>query len=258
MQYYFLLLSLPPLSLKSRPEISFKEMMELIELNIAARDKEKVRLLLRPIDLYNIRALWMGLALDDKGNFSPKELEELLLVRDDVLPDYLLDFLDRYEAPRDRLNYFSSLFASLYSDEQEGLKGFLRKYYQLEREERLVLAALRANRIGRDIAKELQFEDPSDPFVSFILAQKDASNFTAPAEYEDLKALFVENSSEPEKLHRAILQYRFEKIEAMKEKTSFSIDQLLAYIAQFLIVDGWFRMDKEKGQIAVDELSQYE
>lgn len=258
MQYYFLLLSLPPLSLKSKPEISFKEVMELVDLNVTASDKEKIRLLLRPIDLYNIRALWMDLALDDKGNFSPKELEEILLVRDELLPSYILDFLDRYESVADRLTYFSSLFASLYLIEGEKLKGFLRAYYQFEREERLILAALRANRIGRDIAKELQFEDPFDPFISFILAQKDAPNFTPPIEYEDLKVLFIENSSEPEKLHRAILQYRFEKIEAMKEKTSFSIDQLLAYIAQFLIVDGWFRMDREKGQIAVDKLSQYE
>ena len=257
MQYYFLLLSLPPLSLKARPEIFFKDIMEMVDLNVTSSDdREKIRLLLRPVDLYNIRALWLGLPLDDKGNFSAKELEELLLVRDERLPGYLLDFLDRYEDVADRLNYFSFLFSSLYSSEQADLKGFLHRYYQFEREERLILSALRAKKSGRNIMRELQFEDPSDPLVSFVLAQKDSPDFTPPREYEDLKVLFVENSSHPEKLHRAILEYRFEKIEEMKEVTSFSIDQVLAYIAQFLIVDGWFRMDREKGKIVVNELSR--
>lgn len=258
MQYYFLILSLPHISLNSPLEISFKEMMEMIEMNVTPQDLEKVRLLLAPIDLYNIRALWMGLALDDKGNFSATELEELLLVEDERLPSYLLDFLDRYEKMEDRLTYFPSLFASLYSSQEENLQGFLKKFYQFEREMRLVLTALRAKRIGRDSVRELQFEDPFDPFVALILAQKDASDFTPPIEYEDLKSLFVENSSEPGALHRSLLDYRFEKIGEMSEQTSFSMDQVLSYIARFLIVDGWFRLDREKGQSVVDELSQYE
>lgn len=258
MQYYFLVLSLPPISLNAPPEISFKEMMEMVGLNVTSHDLEKIRLLLAPIDLYNIRALWMGLALDEKGNFSATELEELLLVEDESLPGYLLDFLDRYEKTEDRLTYFSSLLASLYSSQEKNSQGFLKKFYQFEREMRLVLTALRAKRIGRDIVRELQFEDPFDPFVALILAQKDASDFMPPVEFEDLKSLFVENSSEPEALHRALLEYRFEKIGEMSGQTSFSIDQVLSYIARFLIVDGWFRLDREKGQIVVDKLSQYE
>jgi len=32
----------------------------------------------------------------------------------------------------------------------------------------------------------------------------------------------------------------------------------LIYMAQFLIVDEYFSLDRKKGQIVVDELSQYE
>lgn len=258
MQYYFLLLSLPPVSFSASPDISFKEMMEIISLNVVPRDFEKVRLLLSPIDLYNVKALWSALPLNDKGNFSATELEELLLVEDEQLPSYLLDFLDCYEKLEDRLAYFSSLFASLYSAQKDNLEGFLKKFYQFEREMRLVLTALRAKKTGRDIVHELQFEDPCDPFVALILAQKEAPDFTPPAEFEDLKSLFMENSSKPEALHRSLLEYRFEKILEMSEATSFSMDQVLSYIARFLIVDEWFGLDKEKGQIAVSELSQYE
>jgi hypothetical protein len=256
MQYYFFLLALPPLSFKSRPEISFKEIMQMATLNLSVDDFEKVKQLLNWIDLYNIKALWMGLPLDDKGNFSEKELEELLLAQDESLPEYLLDFLDRYDGKEVRLSHFPSLFASLYQSGSEK-KGFLGDYYRIERDTRLILTALRAKSLKRDLVRELQFEDPFDPLVSFILAQKDTTDFTPPVEYEELRNLFVENHLEPEKLHRSILEYRLNKIEELEETTSFSIDQVLSYIAQFLIVDGWFHLNKEKGQIAVEELSHY-
>jgi hypothetical protein len=258
MQYYYLLISLPLLSLKARAEISFKEMMEIMVLNLAPRDLEKIRQLLRPIDLYNMRALWLGRPFDDRGNFSSTELEELLLVQDEQLPPYVLEFLDRYDHLEERLAYFSSLLSSFYSQEERDERGFLQAYYQFERETRLILSALRAKRQRRNIVQELQFEDPFDPLVSFLLAQKDTAELTVPREFEDLKSLFVENGSEPEKLHRALLEYRWEKIEEMGDAVSFGIDEVLGYIAKFLIVDEWFRLDREKGQIAVDELSQYE
>lgn len=252
--YYFLITSFPPLSLDEKPELSFKEIKDLLVLNLTAKDLHKVEKLLRPIDLYNIRALWLGMPIDDRGNINAKDLEEELLVQEG-LPSYLVEFLERYESPRDRLRYFSSLYASLYR--QENLSGFLLKYYQFERELRLILTALRAKRGGRDLARELQFEDPTDPLVADILAQKEASDYTPPREYEDLKTLFVDNSSDPRKLQRALLQYRFDQIEEMEENQDFSIDRVLAYVAKLLIVESWVELDREKGKIAVDQLSQY-
>lgn len=187
--YYFLITALPPLTLGVKPEISFKEAKEMLALNLTPSDAHEVKRLLRPIDLYNIRALWLGLPLDERGNFEAKNLEEELLVQES-LPPYLIDFLERYEATQDRLRYFSSLFVSFYRDELPKLKGFNLKYYKFERELRLVLTALRAKRQGRDIVRELQFEDPTDPFVADILAQKDAPEYTPPMEFEELKTLF--------------------------------------------------------------------
>lgn len=254
--YYFLITALPTLSIGKKPEISFKELMDLLALNLTHRDARLVELLLRPIDLYNIRAIWLGFPLDDRGNFKAKDLEEALLVRD-MLPPYVIDYLERYESTSDRLRYFSSLYASLFRDEQPLLKGFLLKYYQFERELRLVLTALRAKKTGRDIVRELQFEDPYDPFVSDILAQKDAGDYSPPKEYEDLKTLFVENSSDPQKLNRAVLQYRFEKIEEMEENQDFTIDRVLSYIARLLIVESLELFDQDQGNVAVEKLSQY-
>jgi hypothetical protein len=244
--YYFLLSAFPPLTLDKKPELSFKEVKDLLVLNLTPEDLRLVEKLLGPIDLYNIWALWMGIPLDDRGQFNANELEEELLVRA-RLPLYISDFLDQYESTQDRLRYFSSLFVSLYRDEQPKLRGFLLKYYQFERDLRLVLTALRAKSSGRDIIRELQFEDPTDPLIAEIFAQKDAPDYTPPREFEDLKAIFVENSDEPQKLNRAILEYRFNKIEEMEENQDFGIDRVLAYVARLMISESLAALDTDKG-----------
>jgi hypothetical protein len=258
MLYYFVLSSLPPIGLKVAPEMTFKELKDLLYLNLTPKDLEALQALLLPIEIYNIRALWLGEALDDRGSLTPNELEEALLVREG-LPQFLVEFLERYETKEERINAFPSLFASLYTGKEGEMTPFLRKFYRFERERTLILAALRAKRAHRNIVKELQFEDPYDPLVADILAQKDASDYEPPQEYEDLKILFVENEDDPEKLNRAMLEYRLKKIEEREEEENrFSIDQVLAFVARFLIVDSWFRLDQEKGKLEVRRLVDYE
>jgi hypothetical protein len=249
--YYFLITALPPLTLGIKPEISFEEMKELLALNLAEGDKKLVQHLLRPIDLSNIRAVWLGFSIDERGNFDEKELEEALLVQGEV-PAYLVDFLEKYESIPERLRYFSSLYASLYRKE---FKGFLGKYYKFQRELRLVLTALRAKRFKKDIVRELQFEDPYDLFVADILAQKDAPDYTPPGEYEDLKTIFMETISDPQKLHFALLQYQFDRIEEMEEPQDFSIDRVLSYVARLILIESWEDLDQDKGHTAVEHLS---
>ena len=252
--YYFLIAAFPPLSLGTKPELTYKELRDLLVLNLSKEDLDKLEELLRPIDLYNLHAFWLGAPLDDRGQLKAKDLEEELLVQE-ALPDYIIEYLERYESTEDRLRYFSSLYVSLYRDQQPRLKGFLLKYYQFERDLRLVLTGLRAKRVGRDLVRELQFEDPTDPMIAEILAQKDANDYTPPREYEDLKTLFVENSSDPKELNRAILEYRFNKIEEMEEAQDFGIDRVLAYVARFMLAESLAELDKEKG---MEQLSQYE
>jgi len=256
MLYYFLLAALPPLSFKAPPEMSFGQLKDLLTLNLSPTDLKRFRTLLRPIDLYNVRALWLGMPMDERGNLNAKELEEALLVRD--LPLYLTEYLDRYETTAERLKVFPSLTASLFREGAEKMSGFLKRYYAFERDLRLVLSALRAKGTKRDIVRELQFEDPGDPLVASILAQKDAADFLPPKEFEDLKILFVEKGDDPEKLNRAILEYRMKRIEEMEDESDpFSIDRILGYAARFLIVDSYRQLDWEKGRMEVEKLSEY-
>lgn len=234
--------------------MSFKELEELLTLNLSKDDLALVHELLLPIDLYNIRAFWLGMPLDDRGHIKARELEEELLVQEG-LKSYVVDFLDRYESTDERLRYFSSLYSSMYRDAISRFDGFLLKYFEFEREFRLVLTGLRAKQSGKDLVRELQFEDPTDPFVAEILAQKDTSDFTPPKEYEELKNLFIANFSKPRELNRAILEYQFQKVEEMEEPQDFGIDRVLAYVAKFYLVESISLADKEKG---MEQMSSYE
>jgi hypothetical protein len=192
--------------------------------------------------------------LDPRGTFNVNRLEEALL-EEDFFPSYVSEFLDRYESIEDRLRNFSFLYVSLYRESLPKLKGFLRQYYEFERNLRLVLTALRAKAFGKDISRELQFEDPVDPLVADILAQKDAVDYTPPQEFEDLKTIFSDNRSDPGKLQEAILRYRLKAIEEMEEPQDFSIDRVLAYAARLLLLEDVYGVDREKG---LKQLSQYE
>ncbi len=255
-RYPFIIASLPVVQIGTKPEVSFKDMEDLLALNLMSFDRKKVAALLQLIDIDNIKAFWLGLPLHPAGSMNAKELEEALLVKD-FLPSFVIDYLERYETTEQRLDHFPSLYVSLYQEMVSYSDGFIRSYYIMEREIRLVLAALRAKQMGWDLTEQLQFEDMDDPFVMQILVQKDAEDYTAPQEYESLKDLFMENRLDPMKLYRSLLQYRFQRIVDLEEQyLSFSIDRILGFLARLMMVEMWSQLDEQKGLSLVDDLSK--
>ncbi len=250
-KYYFVVPSLPPLDLRVRPELSFEELMARLEISLSKKDREKVGVLRRFVDILNIRALLMEEPIDHRGNLSEKELDEALLVHA-ILPDYVFDFLDQFEKGPDKIRHFSGLLARFFNEEILKHKGFLHKYLTFEREWRLVLLALRAKQLGRDVARELQFEDPTDPLVAHILAQKDSDRYDPPQEYADLKDLIASCAGDPWIEHRVFSEYRFNKIEELAQGKLFEIDQILKFVAQLMILESIFELDAEKGHMILE------
>jgi uncharacterized protein DUF2764 len=249
--YYFLVPSLPPLSLKDKPEMSFERLAANLEIGLTKEDLEKTRTLRRFVDINNIRSLLLEERIDSRGNLNEKELDEALLVKN-ILPQYVFDFLDQYEKAADRIKNFSGLLSWYFSMEIPKASGFLQRYLIFERECRLVLLALRAKQLKRDVVKELQFEDFNDPFVAGILAQKDAESYEPPEEYKELKELLASCYGDPWLENRVFAEYRFKKIDEMAEQQLFSIDQILAYMAKLMIVEYLFELDKERGKLILD------
>lgn len=244
--YYFVSASLPPLVLGEKPDITFEELAHRLALNLTEEDLKKVQVLRLLIDLYNIRSLYLKQPIDPRGNLTEKELDEALLVQA-ILPEYVFDFLGQFEDNKDRVRHFFGLISRYYREEIPRHKGFLQKLLIFQRDLALVLLAMRAKKLRRDIVQELQFEDFSDPLVAQILAQKDAENYEPPQEFLDLKERLDAAGDDPWEQYKAVVSYEFEKIEEMSGYPLFSLDWILGYVARLLLVERWNELDRARG-----------
>lgn len=251
--YYFLASLLPELQIGHPPDLSFSAFDQLMKNNLTKSDYKLAVAFLRYYDIQNIRSFWLGEELDPRGFYNEVDLEESLVTRLG-LPEYVYSFLEKYDAKESRLKHFPALMTAYFTEESEASEGFLKKYLIFERELRIVLAGFRAKQLGRDVTAELQYEDPNDEIVAQVLAQKDSKTYEPPARYADMKALFEQHYKEPLEIHQALCEYRFQKIDQMIGIELFSIDRVLAYLAQLIIVERWLELDKKKGLEVIDTI----
>lgn len=251
--YYFVGTLLPELKIGEVPEIGFNELDQLFRENLSIQDYAKTRTIRTLYDIGNLRAYWKGEPLDPYGNLSANELEEALVTRS-VLPPYVFEFIDKYETDEQRLQHYPELQAVFFKDAIKNATGFFRYYLTLERELRLILVAFRAKKLGRDIYAELQYEDPEEELIAQILAQKDSPVYEPPEKYHDIKTLFEQYYDKPIELHKALIEYRFDKIEEKLGYEPFSLDRLLAYMIELIMIEGWQKMDQQKGLEIVDTM----
>jgi len=246
--YYFVGAKLPELQIGFPPEISFEEFINLLKDNLTEKDYAETLHLRQLIDIYNIRSFWKEEPLDTRGTLDLNELDEALL-NNGGLPDYVFDYMDEFDTKEKRIANFSQLIVRFFQDKLASLpEGFLKELFQKERDLRLIGAAMRAKVLNRNLTLEMQFEDPTDDLVQQILAQKDSKTFEPPEGYEAVKILYDEYKDRPLDLYKAFLEYRFKIIEEMLGVEIFTLDRIIGFEAQLMLVEDWMVLDKEKGK----------
>jgi len=248
--YYFLAAALPELAIGEPPEISFHVLSLLLRLNLKPADLHFADVLRRFYDITNVRAFWREKPLEHYGTLSENDLEEAILTGEG-LPEYVYDFLEKYVSPKERFDAFPNLLMTYFREEMKSKNWFVQTYLRFEWECRLVLMAMRAKQMQRDVSLELHAFD--DPLVSLILAQKDAKRFEPPERFSKLKTLFSDHCEDPKKMHQALCEYRFKEIEKMYGIQTLSLDRILAYMMQLILVEKYLQLDKEKGLGMIDE-----
>lgn len=248
LKYYFVGTFLPTLIFGEHPEISLSELDVLFRDNLSEGDYKKIQTIRQFYDLLNLRLFWLEQEIDLRGDMSSMELEEALITRSGF-PSYVFDFIDRYPKKEDRIHHFPHLVAQFFKG-NGNLNPFSRKYLKFEREIRLIMTAFRAKKLGRDLSVEFQYEDPEEDLIAQLLAQKDAPAIEIPEEYQELKVIFDRWRDRPLDLQKALDEYRFNKVDSLVEMADvFSMERLMAYFIQFLILQKWAEMDSEKGSI---------
>jgi hypothetical protein len=235
LNYFFIITSLPKMDIGSPAEMNFEEFNSLIKNNLTKNDYKQTQLIRFYYDIQNIRLLWLGHELDPYGNLDAVELESAL--SRSGLPNCVYAFLEQHESLEERLQNFPALISAFFREEFSRLSPFLRKYLEFERG---------AKKLGREVEIELQFEDPKDPIIAQILAQKDARAFEPPEEYEDLKSIFEEHYCDPLAIQQTLLEYRFNKIESLLNLQVFTLERILGVMLQLIMVEKWSKITKKE------------
>lgn len=251
--YYFLGTLLPELVIGQAPDYTFEELDQLLRDNLSEADYGKTKVIRSLFDIFNLKAYWKKESLDRYGNLDFSDLEEALAFRS-IFPEFVFNYMDKYESLEERLSHYPELLVSFCRHAIINASGFLKFYLNLERELRLVILAFRAKMLGRDVYKELQYEDPEEDLIAQILAQKDASLYQPPEKYEEVATLLEKYRDKPVELQKALLTFRFKKIEEKLGIELFSLDRILAYMIELIMGERWQRMDKEKGLKIVESI----
>lgn len=253
-KYYFLLSSLPVISIGTKPDISFIELKNYLDWNLSNKDKEKLFVFKQHIDLKNLKNIWLGKKIDPRGNLDDKTLNEAILVGE-FFPKYVFKYLRKDLSVGEKLANFPVLESEFFRFQIDNSKSdFLLSYFTFQRNSRLIFAALRAKRLKWDISEELEGEDRKDFLVEGILSQKDEIDYQPPKEYLQLKDIFVKYGSEPKVLYRKFLEYCFSLYEDLSGKNFFTVDQILAYLANLILVEDYYHLNQDKGNSIVDSL----
>lgn len=249
--YYFVGVLLPELKIGHPPEISFREFILLLQDNLLEKDYALVDVLRRYYDLENLRSFWKKEELDPYGSLDKLQLEEIEMIPE-LLPSYVQNFLEKYENESVRLNHFPELMTAYFCEERCSSQAFLKEYLNFERKLRLIQTVFRAQYLKRDLLVELQYENPEESFIQQLVTQRDAVKFELPEEFQPLAFIFNEYSDSPIGLHKALCEFRFQKVADLMGNQPFSIDYILGYMIQLIIVERWENLDQEKGNSLVD------
>ncbi len=233
---FFVGSALPALEVGKELEWTFDDLMAFFALNLSLRQKKRIDQIRSYIDLLNVRQMVRHGALDPHGKLTEKELDEALVHREG-LPRYLYTYLDRFEAPEEQDRHYAQVLIAFFQEMKRAARGFVHFYFSLERDLRLILAALRAKRRKLDVAKELQDEDFSDPLIAQLLAQKDATQFIFPFDYRSLGQALEGTEGDPLAEHRAVTQFRFNQIEEQFRDAPFAPDAAVGYFIQFTLIE---------------------
>jgi len=252
-RYYFLGCALPELSLEKVPEVTVDELNKMLEMNLSSRDIQKLNSLKLLNDLSNLKAFLSSEPIDSNGNFGMTQIEDILLLKVD-LPEFAIDFLDKYETVEDRIKYFSELMSLFFQWALEEFNGFLKNYFELERKTRLSLTALRAKKFNRNLEEEFCFEDLSDPFVAYLLSQKDMETIDLEDDFQKLSHIFNGNINSPMKLQKALIEWKLEQIYEIKKQYPFEIDEILGYYISLILIENWNKLNKADNKDIVDQL----
>lgn len=247
MAYYYLSSSLTPLEFGDHPEMSFLFLCEKYKENLSQSDMQQLDVIRKKMDLMNIKKILRNEEIDKRGILNKKELQDVLN-EESYFDEYVFEFLHKHEGNAEKILNFPELLNQFFKVEAEKAKGFLKDLLELQRNWRLILTSYRTKKQKGDLSKQLAFEDPYDVTVSSLFAQRDSTHFEAPEGYEEFAEMLISTKEDPMQQYRSFAEFRFRAIKELVQDNFFSLDYLIAYAIQVIILEDFHGINKKEGE----------
>ncbi len=243
--YYFLANALPELEINALPVISFSELMLLFEENMEHSDLKQVQRVRLYYDLINILRLLDSEAIDKRANFLESELRDNL-ANQDLLPEYVFEFLREHPEDEAQIHAFSELITRYYREQIEA-GDMASEVLAFERGARFAVLGYRSHVTGLPLEGQISEFDRDDEFVTDMLAAKDHSQLELQEPYQELGQLLQEAGDAPAAQDYAVASFKFKHYTNLQHGNPFSLRYLLPYMMQILLLEDLHGRNKEAG-----------
>ena len=249
-QYYCLVAGLPELTRDAgKLPMAVEGFRELAGEALSAADREVMNVFFLPRDNAQVLRLLRGEAPDAGARtvFPLAVLEEAVAEPTGVLPGYLEGFIADFKEGRWRhgVSPENELAWGYYDWVGRCRNGFARGYARFSLEVKNVVTALMCRRHGRDAAREVVGDDA----LARALRTSTARDFGLGGDYPVVErvAALVENPNLVER-ERGLDGLAWDFVEEALTFEYFSLDRVLGFLVELMMLERWSRMTAEGGR----------
>lgn len=256
--YYFLAAALPPLTFGRDPDISWQELVELLENHLDASHWHQLGQVRRMIDLDNFIMHWKGQSLSPYGFWSLGALQDHLAVHERAEKPISV-WLDKFSSDKDRISLLENLRVDLmlHMRKKPNIVG---KFYALVWQMEGALLSARLQLLNEENDPKLVERFRQDRATSALFDSiSSASIWQEPLFARLLPILHLESPLEQQKEMsgwRIWAWNEYLQDSSLFGKEHFSFARVVAYVLEMIEIDRFQNLDLEKGIEALPQATK--
>lgn len=254
--YYAFIAGLPEISWDDRkPAVMVDAFREMAVEQLKQKDIDLINLFFIPAD--NIQVIRLlskqDPNLDLRTLYTPEQLEEEIAYPSGALMPYLSEFIKEFKEGTLKYNLSpENVLSRMYYDALlNSSNAFIRDYAEFNLNIKNLVTAINARKYGREIASEVIGDNE---FVK-ILKSATSGNFGLTQDYPYVdKVVALMNNINLVERERGIDMLFWNFIDEKLTYEYFSIEKVIGYLLELMIVERWSKMSSESGREVFMEL----
>ncbi len=258
MDYVAFIAGLPEIARDDRKlPLAMEEFREQLAYYLKGKDRALLDLFFLPNDHVQVlRLLRKQETAEGLRTVYPLAVLEAAVANpeaDRQLPGYLREFIADYKEERLRgetseENVLSGMY---YDHMMRSRNRMVREYAEFVMNVRNLAAALNARKYGREVAREVV----GDNAFARALRTSNAKDFGLAQDYEFVdRVVSLMNNDDLVARERGLDMLVWDFLDEAVTFEYFSVERVMAYLLQLLIVERWSRMDSESGRKVFREM----